>query len=64
MTQRALAEAASRIDDDIRISGSAISYWETGDTTPTQPNLEAVVKALGLTMAQFYGRVPRTKKSV
>lgn len=56
MTQRALAEAAG-------VTISAVSLWESGGTTPSQDHLAKVVEALGLTMARFYGRVPRRREA-
>lgn len=53
-SHRDLAEA-------IELSPAAIYQWEgSGDsiTTPSLPHLEAFVAALGLTMEQFYGRIP------
>lgn len=41
-----------------KASGSAVSYWEAGTSSPTQANLSIVVLALGLTMAEFYGPLP------
>jgi len=60
LTQAALATAVT--DLGAPVTGSAVSYWEAGITTPTHANLELVVRALGLTMARFYGRIPRAKK--
>lgn len=56
LTQQALADAAD-------VTVSAVSYWESGDTSPSQDHLEAVVKALGLTMERFYGRVPGSARA-
>jgi len=46
----------------VGVTDAAVYQWEgTGETktTPSVPHLERVVKALGLTMGQFYGRMPR-----
>lgn len=54
LTQTELAEAAG-------VTVSAVSYWEAGKTSPKQEHLESVVEALGLTMAQFYGPIPKQR---
>lgn len=51
LTQADLAAAA-------KVTVSAVSYWESGTTSPSHERLEAVVDRLGLTMAEFYGRMP------
>lgn len=51
LTQRVLAQAAG-------VTVSAVSLWESGGS-PSQSSLEAVVAVLGLTMAQFYGPLPK-----
>jgi len=50
-------DLARRVD----VSDAAVSMWETGETEPTQDNLRSVVDAFGLTMASFYGRIPKPK---
>lgn len=48
----------------IGVSAAAVYQWEgTGDskTAPSVANLEKLVAALGISMAQFYGRVPKVK---
>jgi transcriptional regulator with XRE-family HTH domain len=58
-TRRELAEA-------VGVSTAAVYQWEgTGDskTSPSQPHLEAVVRALGLTMERFYGRIRTDRKA-
>lgn len=45
----------------VDVSAAAVAMWETGDTEPTQENLRLVVDAFRLTMAEFYGRVPKPK---
>jgi transcriptional regulator with XRE-family HTH domain len=52
LTQADLAVAAG-------VTVSAVSYWEAGKSTPSHAHLEAIVARLGLTMAQFYGRLPK-----
>lgn len=54
MTQKALAAA-------VGVSQGAVSGWVKGDFPPTQKNLDAIVDALGITMAEFYGDVPPPK---
>jgi len=51
LPQRSLADAAG-------VTVSAVSWWESGRSAPSQKHLEAVVTALGISMEQFYGRVP------
>ena len=41
-----------------KVTGSAVSYWEAGKTSPSQANLGLVVAALGISMAEFYGPLP------
>ena len=55
LTQQDLAEACA-------ITVSAVSYWESDDTSPSQKNLEAIVSRFGISMAQFYGPVPKPKR--
>lgn len=43
------------------LSAAAISQWESGSSSPSQENLEMVVKGWGLTMAEFYGPVGAEK---
>ena len=50
MTQKALAAA-------IGVSPAAVTAWVKGKK-PRQKHLEDLVKALGLTMAEFYGAMP------
>lgn len=55
LSQRKLAKA-------VGVVVSAVYQWEgTGEqkTSPTQKNLEAIVKAFGITMERFYGRIPK-----
>ncbi len=51
LSQPALAAAAG-------VTASAVSYWETGKTQPSQRRLASVVELFGLTMEQFYGPLP------
>lgn len=46
----------------IGVTASAVYQWEgTGEsqTTPSIQNLEALAKALGISMERFFGRVPK-----
>jgi len=55
LSQRELADA-------VGVTPATIYQWEgTGRsrTNPTLTNLEAVARALGVTMARFFGVVPR-----
>lgn len=57
LTPRQLAEK-------IGVSAAAVYQWEgTGKshTYPSIQNLEALVCALGLTMARFYGKLPKER---
>lgn len=57
LTQAELAAA-------VGVTPAAVYQWEgSGDsrTTPSVGHLEKLVGALGLTIGQFYGRVPKTK---
>ena len=51
LSSRELAEA-------VGVVPSALSHWERGSATPTTKHVEAVAKALGLSMAEFYGPLP------
>lgn len=42
----------------IGLSGPAIAQWETEVTDPAQKNLRAAVRAMGITMAEFWGPLP------
>ena len=54
MTQKALAKA-------VGVSPGAVTAWVKGDSPPTMKNLAAVVTALGLSMAEFYGAQPKPR---
>lgn len=51
LSQQELAEL-------VEVTHAAVYQWEKRQTTPSQDHLEAVAKALGLTMEKFYGRIP------
>jgi transcriptional regulator with XRE-family HTH domain len=54
LSQAALAIAAG-------VTVSSVSHWETGDWAPSQAHLAAIIDRMGLSMARFYGRVPRSR---
>jgi transcriptional regulator with XRE-family HTH domain len=39
----------------------AVDRIESGDSKPSLQMLERLVEAMGLTMAEFYGHLPRAK---
>jgi len=50
------------------VSYSAVCYWanvgqkgKTG-TPPSNPNMTKVLEFFGVSMAEFYGRIPKTKR--
>ncbi len=45
----------------VGVSPSAVSQWESGGCPPTLGNLELVVKSIGISMHEFWGRVPRAR---
>lgn len=50
----------------VGVSPAAVYQWEgcgESKTTPRQKHLDAIVVALGLTMEQFYGRLPKGAKA-
>jgi len=54
LTQADLAEAAG-------VTASAVCLWEAGKSSPSQSHLAAIVDRLGLSIARFYGRVPKAR---
>lgn len=40
------------------LTRQSVGAWERGESPPTQENLEALARLLGVTMSQFYGDVP------
>jgi transcriptional regulator with XRE-family HTH domain len=54
LTQTDLAKAAG-------VTTSAVSLYESGKARPSVAVLDSIVERLGLTMAKFYGRVPRAE---
>jgi transcriptional regulator with XRE-family HTH domain len=58
-TQQELAEV-------VGVTHAAVYQWELSDerhTTPSLLKLEKVVEVLGLTMREFYGPIPKAKRS-
>lgn len=67
LTQVELAKAVvrhrrARGERDAKCSPSAVAQWELNQTSPTQPNMQAMCDAFEITLAQFWGRVPARKK--
>lgn len=52
LTQSQLAEACD-------VSKSAVSSWENGHSHPSHDHLNAAVDFMELTMAEFYGPLPK-----
>ena len=53
LTQLQLAERCE-------VHQTAVSQWENGTASPSQSNLQAVAKACNVTMAEFYGPIPKS----
>ena len=46
---------------DVGVSSAAVSQWEQEDgTEPTHTNVEAIAKALGVSLSLFYGSPPHS----
>ncbi len=61
-----LGHEGMRVTDlakSVGVTWESAYQWTTGKTQPTHENLEAIVGALGLSLAQFYGPVPVPPKS-
>jgi len=60
LTQQDLARA-------VGVTHAAVYQWESDDadthTTPSLENLEKVAAAFGVTLAKFYGPVPKKRRS-
>lgn len=56
MTQKALARS-------VGVTPGAVTAWVKGESSPTQKNLQGVVDALGLSMAEFYGSMPKPRRT-
>lgn len=56
MTQKQLAE-------ELGVVPSAVAMWETGDSTPTTKNLDALARHLAGDHVAFYSFVPEAKAS-
>lgn len=53
------AETARRVE----VSDVAVSYWETGDTSPTQAHLAKFCEVVGITQAEFWASPPKRQRS-
>lgn len=52
--------------DEVGVTVAAVYQWEGSGghiTSPSVAHLEKIVSALKITMGEFYGRVPRTRKA-
>lgn len=56
LTQQDLAEVCD-------ISVAAVSYWESGDTAPSQKHLNQIVELFDVSMERFYGSLPKLAKA-
>lgn len=54
-TERELAKAAG-------LTMTAVYQWERHGKTPSLGNLQKLADVLGLTLAQFFGTTPKSKK--
>lgn len=48
----------------VGVSTAAVSQWEREEngTAPSHDNLAAIASAFGLSMAEFWGAIPKAKK--
>lgn len=46
----------------VGVSLQAVKYWEDGTHPPTLGNLDKIIGAYGISMAQFWGHYPRDKQ--
>lgn len=60
--RRALGFTQAQVADGVGKSKSTVSQWESDTQSPPLDQLEALVEFFGVTMARFYGRVPRPRK--
>jgi transcriptional regulator with XRE-family HTH domain len=47
----------------VGVTRAAVSHWEAGDATPSLETLAKIVDALGISMADFWGAVPRKRRA-
>lgn len=50
----------------IGVTTAAVSFWEGAGAEPTAPsrkNLDKLVAVLGITIAEFYGDIPKAKSA-
>lgn len=55
--------SAKQLADAVGVEPSAVSHWERQAATPTTKHIEAIAKALGLTMPEFYGPLPAKRRA-
>ena len=55
MTQSALAHECG-------VTPQAVTAWVKHNASPSLKNLNAMLEAFGVTIQEFYGRVPKAKK--
>jgi transcriptional regulator with XRE-family HTH domain len=53
------AELARQCD----VSSAAVAQWESGDTEPTHDSVEAIAKALDISLSDFWGDPPTRKRA-
>jgi transcriptional regulator with XRE-family HTH domain len=61
--RRAKGRTQKAIADAVGVTISAVSRWESGEA-PSHGHLEAAVASLGITMARFYGAIPKRARRV
>jgi len=59
-SKEGLSQAA--LAKKIGISPSAVAQWELGQTTPTHDHVEKIAHAVGVSVQEFWGRVPAKKR--
>lgn len=47
----------------VGVTPAAVNHWEEGKTQPTHENLALIAQALGLSMSEFWGPLPKRKAS-
>ena len=45
----------------VGVSSAAVAQWESGDTEPTHDSVEAIAKAIGISLPEFWGDPPKRK---
>jgi transcriptional regulator with XRE-family HTH domain len=46
----------------VGVSSAAVAQWESGNTAPTHEHIEAIVKEVGISLADFWGAVPPARR--